>query len=314
MINLPEVIQEMLSYKESLGFSRKTYENYLSDFNKYFSHSGYNKFTAETVLPWCERRDTETPEGFRRRVTPLRELSKYMYAMGYTDYIVPTSIFPITRRTMPYIFTDDELRRVFAESDKEPYCKTNPCRHLIIPVIYRLIYFCGLRPNEGRELKRSDFCYENKTLYIRKNKSHREQLIPVSAGVADMCQQYLEKSRAAFPDTEYMFPSPTGEPYQKRWLADTFRHLWDASKLAGNSTKVRVYLLRHRYATAMFMKWLDEKADLNAMLPYLSAYMGHSNFSDTAYYIHLMPENLLACAAVDWEKLDALIPEVEDEE
>lgn len=26
MINLPEVIQEMLSYKESLGFSRKTYE------------------------------------------------------------------------------------------------------------------------------------------------------------------------------------------------------------------------------------------------------------------------------------------------
>ena len=100
----------------------------------------------------------------------------------------------------------------------------------------------------------------------------------MSAGVADMCQQYLEKSRAAFPDTEYMFPSPTGEPYQKRWLADTFRRLWDASKLAGNSTKVRVYLLRHRYATAMFMKWLDEKTDLNAMLPYLSAYMGHSNF------------------------------------
>lgn len=198
MINLPEVIQEMLSYKESLGFSRKTYENYLSDFNKYFSHSGYNKFTAETVLPWCERRDTETPEGFRRRVTPLRELSKYMYAMGYTDYIVPTSIFPITRRTMPYIFTDDELRRVFAESDKEPYCKTNPCRHLIIPVIYRLIYFCGLRPNEGRELKRSDFCYEDKTLYIRKNKSHRERLIPVSAGVADMCRQYLEKAGPHF--------------------------------------------------------------------------------------------------------------------
>ena len=38
MINLPEVIQEMLSYKESLRFWRKTYENYLSDFNKYFSN------------------------------------------------------------------------------------------------------------------------------------------------------------------------------------------------------------------------------------------------------------------------------------
>lgn len=47
--------------------------------------------------------------------------------------------------------------------------------------------------------------------------------------------------------------------------------------------------------------YVYEKADLNAMLPYLSAYMGHSNFSDTAYYIHLMPENLLASAAVDWK-------------
>lgn len=61
------------------------------------------------------------------------------------------------------------------------------------------------------------------------------------------------------------------------------------------------------------MKWLDEKADLNAMLPYLSAYMGHANFSDTAYYIHLLPESLLASASVDWGKMNSLIPEVEDE-
>lgn len=314
MMNLHEYIHGMLGYKESLGFSRKTYESYLNDFGKYFSGAGHTDFTAETVLPWCERRDTETPESFRRRVTPLRELSKYMYAMGYTEYVVPSGIFPITHRNTPYIFTDSELQCLFAESDKEPYCKVSPCRHLIIPVIYRLIYYCGLRPNEGRELKRSDFCYKDRTLYIRKNKAHRERLIPMSDDVAAMCHEYLEKSRAIFPDTEYMFPSPTGEPYQKKWLSDTFRRLWDASKPSGNNAKIRVYLLRHRFATAVFMKWLDEKADLNAKLPYLSAYMGHANFSDTAYYIHLMPEKLLASASVDWEKFNALIPEVEDEE
>lgn len=112
------------------------------------------------------------------------------------------SIFPITRRTMPYIFTDDELRRVFAESDKEPYCKTNPCRHLIIPVIYRLIYFCGLRPNEGRELKRSDFCYEDKTLYIRKNKSHRERLIPCLLVWLICASNIWEKLDALIPEVE----------------------------------------------------------------------------------------------------------------
>lgn len=97
---------------------------------------------------------------------PIRELSKYMYAMGDTDYTVPTGIYPITHRDMPYIFTDEELLELFREADKESPCASSPCRHLIIPVIYRLVYFCGLRLNEGRELKRSDFDFGNKTLFI----------------------------------------------------------------------------------------------------------------------------------------------------
>lgn len=62
------------------------------------------------------------------------------------------------------------------------------------------------------------------------------------------------------------------------------------------------------------MKWLEEGADINAYIPYLSAYMGHANFTDTAYYIHLLPERLLVSTQINWEKLNALIPEVDDEE
>jgi len=62
------------------------------------------------------------------------------------------------------------------------------------------------------------------------------------------------------------------------------------------------------------MKWLDEKVDLSAMLPYLSAYMGHVNFSDTAYYIHLLPENLLQTDSINWKKLSSLIPRVTEDE
>jgi integrase len=312
-MNLPEYIRGMLEYKESLGYSKKTYECYLKDFQRYFLEADHDVFMEDTVLPWCQKRNTETSEGFRRRITPLRELSKYLYAMGYAGYIVPTDIFPSIHRETPYIFTDRELIRLFAESDREPYCKASPCRHLIIPVIYRLLYFCGLRPNEGRELKRSDFCYEDRTLLIRKNKSHRERLIPVADDVAEMCRDYMNKSREVYPDTEYMFPAPTGKPYQRRWLADTFRRLWNASNLEKCHVKVRVYLLRHRYATAVFAKWLDEGADINARLPYLSAYMGHAGFEDTAYYIHLLPERLLSSTRIDWERLNAMIPEVEDE-
>ena len=39
------------------------------------------------------------------------------------------------------------------------------------------------------------------------------------------------------------------------------------------------------------------------LLPYLSAYMGHSELTSTLYYIHLLPENLRKSKAVDWDLL-----------
>jgi hypothetical protein len=47
------------------------------------------------------------------------------------------------------------------------------------------------------------------------------------------------------------------------------------------------------------------------MLPYLRAYMGHEEFESTAYYIHLLPENLVRSAGINWEALNAILPEVE---
>ena len=276
----------MLEYKESLGFSRNSYDYYLRDFCIYFSQNNYSQFTEETVLPWCVRRPTELPEGFRRRITPLREFSKYLCAIGETDYVVPTSVFPIIHREIPYIFTDQELRNLFAECD----------------------------PNEGRELQRSDFNEKDGTLFVRKNKAHRERILPLSDDVADMCRNYLNETRSLFPETEYMFPSPDGDSYNRKWLSTTFRRLWKASNPDSKAKKVRVYLLRHRFATAVFMKWLDEKEDLYAKMPYLSAYMGHSHFEDTAYYIHLLPEKLLSSTTLDWSRFSSLIPEVEDDD
>ncbi len=66
-----------------------------------------------------------------------------------------------------------------------------------------------------------------------------------------------------------------------------------------------------RYATAVLNRWLDEKKDLGSRLPYLQTYMGHRDLEATAYYIHLLPENLIKSAGIDWEGMNHLIPRVE---
>lgn len=54
--------------------------------------------------------------------------------------------------------------------------------------------------------------------------------------------------------------------------------------------------------------------DVTAMLPYLSAYMGHAQLSDTYYYIHLVPGLFEKMAGFDYSASDYLLPEVEYDE
>jgi integrase/recombinase XerD len=312
MKEICEHIEDMLAYKESLGYSRRTYEGFLKDFAAYLNnyYSGAIQLSEDMALGWCVKRDSEKGTSFRKRAGTLREFTKYLYAVKASEFILPTNYYPAPQRYTPYIFSDKELADIFDASDCEVYDRNTPCRHLIISAIYRLIYFCGLRPNEGRELKKRDIDLNNGTLFIRKNKAHRERLIPMASDVTDMCRNYYEKISMLFPDTEYFFPSPDGNPYSARWLTIHFLKLWNTVKPAGNSSRVRIYDLRHRYATTIMMNWMNNNEDLYTMFPYLSSYMGHTHFEDTVYYIHLLPENLLNSPSIDWAKFSTLIPEV----
>lgn len=84
--------------------------------------------------------------------------------------------------------------------------------------------------------------------------------------------------------------------------------------MSGNGTtrgSCTPYALIHNFATQILMHWIEEQRDLDAMIPYLSAYMGHESFSATYYYIHLLPERI---ALMDFTRSDGIIPEVDDDE
>ncbi len=310
---LENQIEDMLQYKESLGYSRRTYSCFLNDLARHLSQKGINsgKLMIADIMPWCTQRDTEKPEGFRRRMTAARELTKYLYAIGECDGILSMDSIPSIHRYTPYLFTDAELQAVFQSCDAQKNTARNPLYKDIIAVIYRLIYFCGLRPNEGRELYRKDIDTEKHTLLVRKNKTHKERMIPMAEDLSDLCERYIEKRDALFPDSEYLFPAATGKAYPAKWLTQQFRQIWNHAFPGKKDARIRVYDLRHRFATAVLMEWVERGEDIYTALPYLSAYMGHSDYKDTAYYIHLLPERLLKSSAVNWMHFQNLIPEVD---
>ena len=71
---------------------------------------------------------------------------------------------------MPHIYTGDELKGIFAETDRYHYCSEVPHRHLVMPVFFRLLYSCGLRLTEARLLKIMDVDLAEGVITVRNAK------------------------------------------------------------------------------------------------------------------------------------------------
>ena len=100
-----------------------------------------------------------------------------------------------------------------------------------------------------------------------------------------------------------------------RCCQKTFRQVLLRAVIGGTGRRLpRLYDFRHTFATHRLYRWMCEGKDLNAMLPYLSAYMGHAELSDTHYYIHLIPGLLEEMSGFDFSAAEALLPEVRIDE
>jgi len=107
----------------------------------------------------------------------------------------------------------------------------------------------------------------------------------------------------------HFFETPVGLPYDVGWVRRQLRICWRNAGYEERGT-IRPYDLRHNFAARIMMHWVDEGINIASMTSYLSAYMGHSNFSDTLYYIHLIPETLVKSSGIDWKRFSYIYPEV----
>ena len=110
--------------------------------------------TRELATAWCKDTATGTWGAYRTRA--VREFGKYLQLTGADAFIVPSAWIASPVRSLPHMFTDDELAAFFRAADSIAPEYRSPFREYTIPVIFRLILGAGLRPPEARRLRRRD--------------------------------------------------------------------------------------------------------------------------------------------------------------
>lgn len=304
-------IEKLFDYRCSLGYSGVTHHATLLNFDRFcaMNFPGTEELTEQMVLKWI----AEDTRAVYEKSIAIRLLGKYMSAIGKEAYILPEKYVTQKFDFAPYIFTDEELRRLFSAIDQTNPTKAEPFIHVTAPVLFRLIYTCGLRPNEGRELKCENVHLDTGEILITNTKKKKERMVVMSEDMRSLMSSYYIERSSFGQGNDYWFPSASGGSITSAFQTRIFKNAWAAANpgvMKEELPPVRVYDLRHRFASAVLIRWLDKGESLKAKLPYLREYMGHNSLRETCVYIHILPENLTKSSAIDWTGFYDLIPEV----
>ena len=310
-----QLISAFVAQKRALGYPYIGSEYTLNLFDDfcYKKHSTEKVLSKNIGLHWAERWNSEGRTGHRDRVMVIREFAKFLNSIGHSAYVIPLDLTRKPVRRVPHIYSQNELITFFKVVDSLPYCSWSPARHFVWPVYMRLLYCCGLRPREARVLLVKNIDLNTGIIKIIESKGHKDRYVTLAPDVLELCSRYHNLVSGLFPTRDYFFPNPDGTGcYSRRGLTHTFH---TCIKLAGlktyNGNCPRMYDFRHTFATSRMNLWIKEGKDVNVLLPYLSAYMGHVQLSDTAYYIHLIPDFFSHVPNYNVSKYENALPEVE---
>ena len=105
------------------------------------------------------------------------------------------------------------------------------------------------------------------------------------------------------PRTPAFFVSTTGARLAATTVSQTFRVLLRETGIGPRSpaSRPRIHDARHTFAVATLLGWYRDGADVQARLPLLSTYLGHTDPRHTYWYLSAAPE-LLALAADRMER------------
>jgi len=295
---MSEAITALVAEKRAVGYKYDAEAQVLARFEAFHRREfpGVDTLTEASAQAWitAARRRGVKPATLQGLATPIRELARWLGRRGVPAYLLPRSALPRLVRYVPHIYTDTELAALFTQTDRCHYCSEVPARHLVMPVLFRTIYACGLRCSEARLLRLADVDIDAGVLQIRNAKGGKDRQVPASGPLHARLAGYHAQVAGLHGQREWFFPGArTDRPLTLGNVYHNFRQfLWQAGiSHGGPGHGPRVQDLRHTFAVNNLRSWFAQGRDVGALLPVLQTYLGHASIADTGYYLHLTAES-----------------------
>lgn len=311
---LGAIISDFIAEKQAVGYKYRSEREMLIQFSRFSERFALpaGTLTKEVVKAWIAPRPMEADRTRYSRFSIIRLLAEYMVRMGYAVY-VPSSIEAGKRHQnfVPYIFTHEEIERFFAAADamSPPKTTSAPRRHLVMPILFRVLYCCGLRLSEATGLRGEDVDLQSGILTIRDGKFGKSRYVPMSYELTAVLSRYAE-TRLIGKEEDWFFPARGGTRYTSRSVYTAFRNILREAGIShgGRGNGPRLHDFRHTFAVHCLQRWTRDGTDITTALPYLREYLGHENISATEQYLRMTAEVYPEISALMQARYGYVIP------
>lgn len=262
-----------------------SYNNKVIPFVEFCNGGEISAVTVDTVDAFTDMLKKEHNVNDVSVVSYLRSVRAFLYYCMDCNYITSFKIhLPKCNKEIKEIYTDEQLERLLSKPD------TNNCSFTEYKtwVFENYLIATGNRLSTALNVRIKDIDFDNAIIILRKTKNRKQQIIPLSATLADILQEYLVV-RGGQPD-DYLFCNNYGEQASNRtWQTLVYRY---NVKRDVNVTSIHAF--RHSFARL----WILNHGDIMR----LKTILGHSNISVTNEYLQMFGQDL----QMDFEKFNPL--------
>ena len=238
---------------------------------------------------WLSLVEDEHPNEPVRRVSPVRQLAKYVAASGRPSYIIPSGIPGKRLKYQAHIFTPGEPSASLGAAGPCRPSACSPTKEYVVPTPSGMLYCCGMRSSEALLLDANGVDLETGRIDIKGCKGWRGRTTCMGDDMLRVCRAYDDAVETMLPGRTPFFPNREGGFFSRHAPNRWFHQFWDplpeAAHARGNPP--RVHDLGHARAVTRPDRWVREGADIEATRPYLSGFLGHASLPDTSYYLRM---------------------------
>lgn len=283
-------IEQYLSYKRQLGFKQITEEEMLANFDRFTVQRAENRLgiTNDLATAWMQVTVNRSSSYNFHRAMLINHLAAFLNELGIPSYLMRLPLQKID--FTPYIFSQDELNRLFSASDRFRVKKGMRQIMFAIPALLRLLYGTGLRRGEALALTINDVNLDDQFLIVYDSKNGQERIIPFSDSLADVLRQYAryrDKLPANLERDDRFFIAPDGRKISPDCFNRWFSRLLSIAGIP-KGRGVTPHALRHSFAVHSLAMMAEGGTDIYCSLPILATYLGHKNIESTNHYVRLV--------------------------